>query len=214
LHLLSYFCLIEICDMNTITSITPNKHTLFAEITTAKTERHFIGILELQALNTVANLPNAVIEREGFVTARHSLQLLQKMASLTPQVIAISNDEVVGYVLSMHPELRDELDILKPMFDLLERINYKGNPLASYAIIVGGQTCIAKEFRGSGILENLYAKARQELQVDYELCVTEIAVSNFRSMKAHEKIGFETIHTYNDTNLLWNIVVWDWQTRS
>jgi hypothetical protein len=200
--------------MNRTSSTTSIKQAVSAEITIAKTEKHLTGILELQALNIAANLSSAAIEKEGFVTVRHSLELLQKMAYSSPQVIAIANDEVVGYVLSMHPDLRDELDILKPMFDLFERINYKGNPLASYAIIVGGQTCIAKEFRGSGILENLYAKARQELQIDYELCVTEIAVSNLRSMKAHEKIGFETIHTYSDNNLLWNIVVWDWRIRT
>ena len=34
----------------------------------------------------------------------------------------------------------------------------KRRPLTSYAVIKDGQTCIAKAFRGSGLLERLYAR--------------------------------------------------------
>lgn len=29
-------------------------------------------------------------------------------------------------------------------------------------------------------------------------------------MKAHESIGFKTIHTFEDETDQWNIIVWDW----
>jgi GNAT superfamily N-acetyltransferase len=196
--------------MHKVNSATITENRGFLQITTAETEVHFKGILALQALNTVENLSLSELNTEGFITARHSLQLLQKMASMTPQLVAVVNDEIIGYVLSMHIDLRDELPVLKPMFNLFEQIHYKGACLTSYSFIIGGQICVAKAFRGHGLSERLYLMMKRLLHADYDLCVTEIAVNNTRSMKAHQKTGFETIYTYNDTNLAWNIVIWDW----
>ncbi|MGI8582907.1 MAG: hypothetical protein ACR2KX_11945 [Chitinophagaceae bacterium] len=36
-----------------------------------------------------------------------------------------------------------------------------------------------------------------------------IKTKNYRSQKAHEKVGFITIHTYNDALDEWNVVAWD-----
>jgi hypothetical protein len=176
----------------------------------AETEPELQGILDLQAKNAPANLSAVEMQREGFITARHTLPLLTKMASIAPQIIAISDHKVVAYVLSMDTSLSEELPVLKPMFELFKTIDFKGNKLSSYSLVIGGQACIDKSFRGLGILNKLYA-AQQRLHPEHKLCVTEIAVNNVRSMRAHEKVGFQTIHTYTDSNENWNIVVWDWE---
>lgn len=199
--------------MNSFSFINSTANASTIEIRSAEKEKHFKGILELQELNAPVNLSEMEIDKEGFVTVKHSPVLLEKMAVLAPQIIALMKGEIVGYVLSMHMNLRNELPVLKPMFDLFEKIDFKGRSLTSYAIIIGGQTCIAKACRGSGLLKKLYDRMKQELHTDYDLCVTEIAVSNIRSMKAHERVGFETIHTYCDDTQLWSIVVWDWNNK-
>ena len=73
-----------------------------------------------------------------------------------------------------------------------------------------GQVCIDKDYRGKGIFNILFQKHKEVYSNAYELLVTEISTKNYRSQKAHEKIGFTTIYTYSDALDEWNVVVWDW----
>ncbi len=57
----------------------------------------------------------------------------------------------------------------------------------------------------------LFKKHKELYSGKYELLVTEISTKNYRSLKAHEKVGFTTIHTYTDALDSWNVVVWDWR---
>jgi hypothetical protein len=44
----------------------------------------------------------------------------------------------------------------------------------------------------------------------YEFLLTEISTTNKRSLKAHDKIGFQSIYKYNDVVDEWDVVIWDW----
>jgi len=57
----------------------------------------------------------------------------------------------------------------------------------------------------------LYQKHREVYSNQYDFILTEISTSNLRSLKAHEKMGFETIYTYQDSVDEWNVVVWNWK---
>ena len=43
----------------------------------------------------------------------------------------------------------------------------------------------------------------------FELVVTEIATRNARSLRAHERVGFEPVHQYRDEVDEWLIAAWD-----
>lgn len=74
-----------------------------------------------------------------------------------------------------------------------------------------GQVCIDKDYRGKGLFSMLFQKHKELYSKKYELMVTEIATTNKRSQKAHEKVGFKTIHTHKDALEEWNVVAWDWK---
>jgi L-amino acid N-acyltransferase YncA len=74
-----------------------------------------------------------------------------------------------------------------------------------------GQICVDKAYRGKGVFELLYQKHREIFEKSYDFIVTEISTRNTRSLRAHEKVGFKTIHTYRDSMDEWNVVVWDWR---
>jgi ribosomal protein S18 acetylase RimI-like enzyme len=74
-----------------------------------------------------------------------------------------------------------------------------------------GQICVAKEFRGKGIVNMLYQKHKEMYSAQYDFILTEISTSNKRSLKAHEKIGFQFIYTYSDKMDEWNVVIWNWK---
>jgi len=178
-------------------------------ITTASTDAHLEGILALQRRNHLQAVPDDVQSREGFVFVEHTLPLLRRMAAASPQAIALADDRVVGYCLSLPLALQAEVPSLAPMFEQFGRCAYRGRPLSEHRFVVGGQVCVDRDFRGQGLLARLYGQLRESLAHDCDLCVTEIATRNRVSVRAHEKMGFEAVAHYADANESWVIVAWD-----
>jgi len=126
-------------------------------------------------------------------------------------IIALREDQVVGYCLVMAPKWRDQIEVLKPMFDKIDELSIQGRPLKQVPYVVMGQVCIAKEHRRKGLFQDMYNHFRQCLTSKYEYCITEIATENHRSRGAHERVGFSDLHSYvAQDGRSWEVVVWDW----
>lgn len=178
-------------------------------LTISQTEKDLKGILSLQKANHLHQVDSL---EEGFVFAQHDLGKLQNMQKIAPHVIAKTEDKVVGYVLAMTQDSREDVPELAPMFELFEDLKYQGKKISSYHCMIVGQTCIAKEFRGLGILRQLYEKYRELYVGKYDLAITEISSRNIRSQRAHEKMGFKEIHRYTEPGgEEWVVVIWDWK---
>lgn len=178
-------------------------------IKTATSTSELKQILLLQEENHTSIISVAQKEKEGFVTVRHNLELLKSMNNASPQIIAVSNNKVVGYALVMLQEFRPLIPELIPMFDMLDSLHIENQPLSKYSFYVMGQICIAKEFRGQGIFDMLYLKHKELLSSNYDFCITEVSISNFGSLKAHDRVGFKTIHRYRDHIDDWKIMALD-----
>jgi GNAT superfamily N-acetyltransferase len=174
----------------------------------ASSDHHFEQILDLQRRYHAQTLTPAVQAQEGFVFAQHSVPLLRRMAETLPQAIALADDAVVGYCLALPLSLRSEVATLAPMFDQFSRCTYGGRPLSEVRFFVGGQVCVDRNHRGRGLLARLYEHVALTAPATYELCVTEIAVRNQVSIRAHERMGFETISRYSDGREEWVVVAW------
>src|SRR5262252_863704 len=105
----------------------------------ASTEEQFNQILQLQQENLVNLISVEQQAQHGFVFAEHTLPLLKRMATFLPQVIALSDNKVIGYNLALHVSMKHEVPKLIPMFHEFEQSNYKDKPLAAYKFMVGGQ---------------------------------------------------------------------------
>ncbi len=178
--------------------------------TEVTTENELLQIHELNRENLKGNVSQQEQEEQGFVTWLYPASLLQQIHKLAASIIVKNNDKVVGYALVTPIEAGRFHPDLQTMIDNLETLEYEGKPLSSYSYYIMGQVCIDKEYRGKGIFNMLFQKHKQLYSSTYELIVTEISTTNYRSQKAHEKIGFTTIHTYSDPLDEWNVVVWDW----
>jgi GNAT superfamily N-acetyltransferase len=189
-------------------------HHMGIVLKVASTEQHFEQILQLQKRNLFSSLSEEQQAQQGFVFAEHTMELLQMMAAHLPQIIAVSNDNVIGYNLAMAVSMKNAMPSLVPMFTQFERSHYKGRPLATYHFMVGGQVCLEKDYRGEGLLSRLYHETRNRLPFGYQLCVTEIAARNRVSLQAHQKMGFEVVSTYDDGKELWKVVVWDLESAA
>jgi hypothetical protein len=180
--------------------------------TTAKTARDLIKVLELQKNNLPQNLTEEQKATQGFVTVIHSLETLQKMNSIEQSMLARDNNRVIGYLLAMTRASKNDIPVLIPMFDAFDNVMYGNKKISGYSYMVVGQVCIAEGWRGQGILDECYAEYRRHFKGKYDFAITEIHVTNRRSINAHKRIGFETIHIYRDpAGEEWEIVLWDWR---
>jgi len=164
-------------------------------------------ILALQAENLKENLPESMRFQDGFVTVNHTLDQLAQMNIELPQIVAKADDQIIGYALAMPQSMKFHIKSLIPMFEMLDQLIFNGKPLKDYEYYVMGQICIQKEYRGKGIFKGLYEMHKTLFYKNFDLCVTEISTANPRSIKAHEKIGFQTINAYRDDIDEWNVVV-------
>jgi hypothetical protein len=175
----------------------------------AATDADFEQILSLQRSNLYTIISRDVQDKEGFVFAEHNIEILKTMAAHLPQTIAVANDRVIGYTLAMTSFMTHHLPSLTPMFEQFDKCLYKDQPLLNIPFIVGGQVCVAEGYRGMGLVSGLYNALANRVKGKYKLCVTEIARRNPRSLKAHQKMGFEVIRTYPAQNEIWDVVAWD-----
>jgi ribosomal protein S18 acetylase RimI-like enzyme len=163
-------------------------------------------ILQLQAANLRDHVSPEQAAREGFLTVAHTLDVLERMHALAPSVIAKEGDTLAGYALVMPVEARAFVPLLEPMFQLFETLSWRGRPLNDYRYYVMGQICVADAFRGRGVFDALYREHQASYGARYDCTVTEVATRNTRSMRAHERVGFEVLKTYRDATDEWAVV--------
>jgi ribosomal protein S18 acetylase RimI-like enzyme len=168
-------------------------------------------IQELNQENLKTHLSEQEQQEQGFVSWSYPLDLLVQMNALAKSVIVTDNEQLAGYALTTLREASRFHTELDNMFKDFEGLFYKGRSLFSYRFYCMGQICIAKEYRGKGIVPMLYNKHKEIYSSQYDFILTEISTRNIRSLKAHEKIGFKTIHYHRDQLDEWAVVIWDWK---
>jgi predicted GNAT superfamily acetyltransferase len=161
-------------------------------------------ILHLQQINSPDSISKKERSKEGFVTARHSFEILKQMNDLCAHTIVKHDDKVVGYALSMVKAFKNDIEVLQPMFQQIENLVGKD---ASY--IVMGQVCVDKNFRKKGVFRGLYEHMKSQLYLEYDTIITEVDKKNIRSLNAHYAIGFKALYSYRSNNQDWEILSWD-----
>lgn len=158
------------------------------------TERDLEGILELQRTSRE-------VTADGFVTVAHTIEILRAMHALAPSIVARDSRVVVGYALVMLREVRAQIPILEPMFQIIERLV---PPEARWYVM--GQVAVAPSHRGTGVFDAMYAEHRARYRDRFDRVITEVATRNTRSIRAHERVGFTTLATYRDATDEWALI--------
>jgi L-amino acid N-acyltransferase YncA len=171
------------------------------------------GILSLQQENLSTNLSQEEKDEQGFVTIQHNLEQLQSMHSIAPHVLAKEKDKVVGYVLAMTLASREVVPLMVPLFENFDQSEIGGKKVTYYKPMVVGQVCVGKSQRGTGLFDKLYTEYREQYAATYDFAITSVALSNHRSLAAHQRVGFKILHTFQDSLHPWAIVCWDWNDQ-
>ncbi|MDA1269503.1 MAG: GNAT family N-acetyltransferase [Bacteroidetes bacterium] len=171
------------------------------------------GILALQRENLLPALSEEEKAEQGFVTITHTMEQLERMQAIASHVIAKENEQVVGYILAMTLESRTVVPMMATLFDNFEKLQVAGKKVTSYQPMIVGQVCIGKSQRSTGLFEKLYGAYKAQYASTFDFVITSIALSNYRSMSAHQRIGFQFIHRFEDSIQPWSIVFWDWNSN-
>jgi GNAT superfamily N-acetyltransferase len=180
----------------------------------AETDQDLRGILSLQKKNLAAALSPGEISSQGFVTVDHSFEQLHALNQIEKHIVCKHGDVVIGYLLSMTTASKNDIPVLVPMFEVFKTLELEGKPLLYYKLMVVGQVCVDKTYRGKGILDQCYGEYKKAFKNKYDLAITEISARNTRSLKAHERIGFKELHRFvaNDGEE-WVIVFWKFKDQ-
>lgn len=179
--------------------------------TIVTTKNELEQIHHLNRMNIKQNLDDREKEEQGFVSWLYPVELLEQMHQLAPGIIVKDDDRVIAYALTTLKESKSFHKDLAAMFSQLENVMYNGRTLSSHNFYCMGQICIAKDYRGRGLVKELYHKHREIYKDQFDFILTEISSKNERSIKAHQRVGFKTIYKYRDEADEWEVVVWNWE---
>jgi ribosomal protein S18 acetylase RimI-like enzyme len=108
-------------------------------------------------------------------------------------------------------KLLGEHDLLDDLFSQIDRQAYRGTRLSESNYVLVGQLCVAKEYRGRGLAGKMYELFKSELSGRFDYCLTDVQVSNPRSIRAHLRSGFQILGELSYGGSPWKIVIWDWR---
>ena len=116
--------------------------------TTSTTIEELKQILVLQEKNLLDNLSEEEQKEHGFVTIKHTFEILKAMNDVCPHTIAKFEDKVVGFALSMTKDFAEDIEVLKPMFYEISKL------VSDEKYIVMGQICIDKILESKASLKD------------------------------------------------------------
>ncbi|KAJ3297751.1 hypothetical protein HDU79_002225 [Rhizoclosmatium sp. JEL0117] len=169
-----------------------------ATTTGTATEDQITLIKHLQTKNLKRLLPLGECNKEGFVTMEFDITLLQRMHQSTPAIVSLNTPTVLaGYALAVSKEVALDHPMLSQFVNTVDSTCvYNGTPVSTLNYITMAQLCVAKEFRGMGVVADMYARFKEEYRRRGFTCaVTSVAHNNPRSLKAHLKAGWVVLST-------------------
>jgi ribosomal protein S18 acetylase RimI-like enzyme len=178
------------------------------------TNEQIDNLLALQRLNLKNNIDVVTQQSQGYLSFPYTNAVLQGMMHDEPQPTAFANGQVVGYALMATLNVCQTIDLMLPLLDMFNQLTFNGKSLITYRYYVMGQVCVRAGYRGVGVFDALYAKHRDWFADRYDFVVTEIAADNLRSIAAHRRVGFQTLHRYFDavSHKIWEVVIWDFSS--
>lgn len=112
------------------------------------------------------------------------------MYNVHPSLIAKDGESVVVYAFVSPKSIEGNHALLDALFEKLDTITYKDIALKNANYVVVGQLFVAKEYRGQGLVRELYNYYKECLLDKFDYCIADVASDNPRSRKSHLSVGF------------------------
>lgn len=174
-------------------------------------------LLQIRELNQ-NNLKNNLSEEDrleyGFLTLDYGIDLLKDVNKIQKSIVARDNDKIVGYAIVIDKTVYGLNKLFDDLIDRLSTITFNTKKLKNINYALVGQLCIKKEYRGLGVVKEIYKFYKKEYSKKYHYLITDIDERNKRSLSAHLKIGFQIIDNFYWGESNWNIILWNWNDEN
>jgi predicted GNAT superfamily acetyltransferase len=146
----------------------------------------YAAILDLQSANYIANL-SAHEREQGFLSARFTLEQTAQIAEDLGTIVAVIDDQIVGFICAFRNEFETRSPVIAKMLESYDRFIFEARPLSTLNSYIYGPVCMARDFRGRGLLRGLYEAQKKDLAGQFEIGVAFVSRSNPHSLAAHVK---------------------------
>lgn len=153
-------------------------------------------VLTLQSANLYSNLTTEARE-SGFVTTPFTIPQLQEIIDLNGLFIAKDADKIIAYAFAGSWDYFSQWAIFPFMTARFPDLSFKNFTITTENSFEYGPVCIDVNYRGQGLLNQIFETMRLAMLPKYPLSITFINAVNERSRKAHvEKLGWEIIDEF------------------
>lgn len=161
------------------------------------TENDLNEVLILHSKNQLDTMSEEDKE-DGFITTAFTKELLLDLIEREEGLfIAKQGDEILAYVMSGSWHFWSQWPMFQHMIKGLGDLTYLNQTLSTENSYQYGPVCVAKECRGSGVLEGIFDFARQKMALRFPILVTFVNKVNSRSVEAHRrKLGLDVIQEF------------------
>ncbi len=159
------------------------------------------GVLTLQD----SNLFSKMTEEErmnGFVTTPFTVELIEKIIELDGLFVAENEaKEIIAYVYAGSWEYFSQWEIFNYMVSRFDQLSFNNKKITTENSFQYGPICIAKSYRGQGVINLIFEEMRLEFVEKYPISITFINKVNTISEKAHtKKLGWKIIDEFQFNN--------------
>jgi hypothetical protein len=137
---------------------------------------------------------DAAARQQGFLTGTFSGPALQPMLASVPGQVAHHHGELAGFIINSRLAPESYPPLVREICTLLPTLFYRQRALADYRWFFYGPVLVAKEYRGQGLLQQLFEANKLALASRFDLGIAFIAEENTASLQVHtQKLGLETV---------------------
>lgn len=161
--------------------------------------RHAVGedfekMVELQNGNLITTLGDQ--KSDGFLSAAFTAEQFTEFRESVAVIVAVDDTSVVGFACASTVEFCKQNPLPASMIARFAGIVIGGKNLAELRSVICGPICVAKNFRGKGIFEELYSTLFRSVGNDFDVALALVSTENPRSIKAHEKIAMTSVDNF------------------
>ena len=130
----------------------------------------------------------------GFLTGSFAAPALGAMLASVPGQVAYYQEELAGFVINSKLPAERYPPFIQAINELLPSLLYQQRPVTDYRWFYYGPVLVRQEYRGQGLLQQLFEATKQTLAGRFDLGVAFIAAENAASRWVHtQKLGLEAV---------------------
>lgn len=173
-------------------------------ITRKGTQADIPGILILQDQNLYGKMTEE--ERvNGFVTTPFIAEQIIAIIEQDGLFVAKDKGAIIAYVFAGTWAYFQQWEIFELMVSRFPMLEFNGQKITTENSFQYGPVCIAKAYRGQGVLQQIFEEMRQVFVQQFPISITFINKVNVVSEKAHtKKLGWVIIDefSFNDNRYI------------